>query len=623
MAAVQRREKTWGLHPIRLLPCAPGANGFEKILNMKFGNRKTTPIRLGVFFCFWLVVFPVTALAQVDLKVTGVEGKLLDNVEEALAFPSGLIQDNKVNLRWLERFQKTAPQKVASALEPFGYYGSQTVSELTALSENHYRLSVRIDPGLPVRIRTVRLDLQGEGAGKKELTALAGRFPLRTGDILDQDAYERAKTRIRARAVDLGYLAADFKVHEIRIHQAERWAEIELTLDTGPEFRFGPVSFQGAPAYPEAFLKRYQAFRTGDVFSHARLGETQMQLLDSDRFKDVAVVAREDAAVDRRVPIDVNLTPSARIRLRPGVGYGTDTGARFSLRYKDLDAFHLGHELTADLLVAELMQSLTAAYIIPDARDLKTYSAVRAGNIHEELDTYETRSLFAEIEHVRSLGKGQLGSVFVRLLEENSKIGEVEDFDSRVILPGVRYSRRGYPSLIRPRKGYYVGLEVRGAHKNLGSDTDLFQCLGSGNFLMPLPGRFSLFARFEGGATLYDDPFSSFPVSLRFFAGGDQSVRGYAYQSLGPKSGQEVVGGKHLAVGSLEIERAVGKDWGAAVFYDAGNAFDSPSEMDLAQSVGIGVRYYTLIGPIKIDLARQIDRDNPSYRLHVSMGFGW
>ena len=580
-------------------------------------------MRFSVFFCFWVVVFPATVLAQVDLKVTGVEGKLLDNVEAALAFPSGLIQDKEENLRWLERFQKTVPQKVASALEPFGYYGSQTASELKILSENHYRLSVRIDPGLPVRIRSVRVDLQGEGSEKKALVEAAGKFPLRTGDILDQDAYDRAKSQIRARAVDLGYLAADFEVHEIRIHRAERWAEIELRLNTGPEFRFGPVSFQGAPAYPETFLKRYQAFKTGDVFSYARLGETQMQLLDSDRFKEVAVVALEDAAVDLQVPIDVNLTPSARRRLRPGVGYGTDTGARFSLRYKDLDVFRHGHELTADLLLAELRQSLTAAYIIPHARDLLTYSAVRAGVIHEDLDTYETRSVFAEIEHVRSLGKGQLGSLFVRLLEENSKIGEVEDFDSLILLPGVRYSRRGYPSLARPRKGYYLGFEVRGASKNLGSDTDLFQCLASGNFLMPLPGRFSLFARFEGGATLYDDPFSFFPASLRFFAGGDQSVRGYAYQSLGPKSGQTVVGGKHLAVGSLEIERAIGENWGAAVFYDAGNAFDSLSGMDLAQGAGIGLRYYTMIGPIKIDLARQVDREDPSYRLHVSMGFGW
>jgi len=590
---------------------------------MKLENLKITPMRFGVFICFWLFVFPATALAQVDLEVSGVEGKILDNVEAALSFPTGLVQDKKVNLRWLERFRKTVPQKVASALEPFGYYESQTDSELKTISENHYRLSVRIDAGLPVRIRSVRVDLQGEGAEKKRLAELAGRFPLRTGDILNQEAYENAKSRIRARAVDLGFLAAEYRVHEIRIHRAERWAEIELRLDTGPEFRFGPVSFQGAPAYPEAFLKRYQSFKTGDVFSYARLAETQMQFLDSDRFKDVSVVAREDAAVDRQVPIDVNLTPSARIRLRPGVGYGTDTGARFSLRYKDLDVFELGHELTADLLLAELTQSFTAAYIIPDARDLRTYSAVRAGSIQEDLDTYETRSLFVEFEHVRNLGQGQIASVFVRLLEENSKIGEVEDFDSRILLPGARYSRRGYPSLVRPRKGYYFGLEVRGAHENLGSDTNLFQCLASGNFLMPLPGRFSLFARFEGGATLYDDPFSSFPASLRFFAGGDQSVRGYAYQSLGPKSGQEVVGGKHLAVGSLEIERAVGKDWGVAVFYDAGNAFDSLSGLDLAQGAGIGIRYYTMIGPIKIDLARQMDREDPSYRLHVSVGFGW
>jgi translocation and assembly module TamA len=112
------------------------------------------------------------------------------------------------------------------------------------------------------------------------------------------------------------------------------------------------------------------------------------------------------------------------------------------------------------------------------------------------------------------------------------------------------------------------------------------------------------------------------PASLRFFAGGDRSVRGYSYQSLGPKdSTGKVIGGKNLFVGSLEIERPVLKDWGVALFYDAGNAFNSLSEVNLFQGAGIGLRYYSPVGTLRLDLARQIGVDNPKFRIHFTVGF--
>ena len=114
------------------------------------------------------------------------------------------------------------------------------------------------------------------------------------------------------------------------------------------------------------------------------------------------------------------------------------------------------------------------------------------------------------------------------------------------------------------------------------------------------------------------------PASLRFFAGGDRSVRGYAYQSLGPKDENgQVIGGKHLLVANLEIEKKVTAKWGGAIFYDIGNAFDSLSEYELEQGAGIGIRRYTTIGPIRVDLARQIGNRSPRWRIHLSMGFGW
>jgi translocation and assembly module TamA len=189
-------------------------------------------------------------------------------------------------------------------------------------------------------------------------------------------------------------------------------------------------------------------------------------------------------------------------------------------------------------------------------------------------------------------------------------------------MPGLRFSQRRIDDLIRPHKGFRYNLETRGSGRTLGAETNFLQFLGSGNLLIPLTARLSLIPRVQLGVTWQKDPLTDIPPSLRFYAGGDNSVRGYAYQSLGPKDANgNVIGGKNLLVGSLELEYAVTKNWSMAFFYDAGNAFNNFEDLTWPQSAGLGVRYYTPVGPIRVDLARQINVENPGFRLHVGIGF--
>ncbi len=164
---------------------------------------------------------------------------------------------------------------------------------------------------------------------------------------------------------------------------------------------------------------------------------------------------------------------------------------------------------------------------------------------------------------------------------------------------------------------------MRGTDKFLGSDTGFLQLLFDGDWLIPLPLKFSLFTRVQGGFTLLSDPLHDLPPSVRFFAGGDRSIRGYAYQSLGPHDASgNVAGGKHLLVGSVELERAIAKIWAVAVFYDVGNAFSHFGKIDPHHGVGFGIRLYTPIGPIRLDLARQVGVKDPKFRVHFTVGFG-
>ena len=586
------------------------------------------------------------------VEISGVSGEPLKNLEAALAPPPGLIRDGQVDRQWAERFARQVPKLAAEALKPYGYYhprvearleedkptpgeadlsleptapsGGEVAREPDArVGEGTYRLTVRIDPGEPVRVERVAVSVVEAGAQEKGLKEQIRDFPLRRGDVLRQDLYEEAKGKLKAHALDKGYLDADFSLHRLGIDLERNLAEVDLTLATGDQYRFSETLIHGAPDFPDPFLRRYLAFAEGDVFSYSLLGQTQLNYLNSDRFKEVVVTPRPELSHDRRVPVGIQLVPSARRRLRPGIGYGTDTGARFTLRYKDVNIFRRGHEFSSEFNIAERRQSLTAEYLWPSYRKLTDYFAVRTGYDREDIDIYESSTLFIEGELVRAFGSGRLGSVYLRLQQEAFTIGE-EDSVSRLLLPGIRFSERRYDDPLRPRQGYQFRLEVRGTHQTLGSDTGLLQTLGSANMLQPLPGGFSFFSRVQAGATWQNEPLREIPPSLRFFAGGDQSVRGYGYQTLGPRdSNDEVVGGKNLLVGSVELERALTQNWGVAVFYDAGNAFDSFSDYEIFQGAGFGVRRYTPVGPVKIDLARQIGVPDPSIRLHVSIGFAW
>lgn len=581
-------------------------------------------VRLG-FAClvFFLLSNPALAAQEpVQVVVEGLEGEALKNVQAALALPPGLVRDGTVDRRWLDRFQEQIPNRVREALEPFGYYQARVQVAAETTAEGFHRFKVRVDSGEAVIIREVHVSAQGPGREEPALRELLSAFPLRSGDVLRQDRYETAKGELRAKAHELGYLDAEFSGHEILVSREERSARLRLVLDTGPQYRFGEVGFEGgAPPFPEAFLRRYLAFQPGEVFSQAKIGQTQLNFSNSDRFQEVLVVAHKEGAQDLRVPVEVKLLPSPPKRLRLGIGYGTDTGARLSVRYQDVNFARLGHEWNADLNLSERIQGLATRYVLPGG-GLNTYTSFKLALQQDLISTYSSRTAVLESERARGFGAGRIGSVYLQLRLEDFNIAD-EDGYSRLILPGLRFSGRFFNDLVRPTRGHRYSLETRGTHQALGSDTGFVQQLLEGDLVRPLPGRFLLLARFQAGFTAQNQPLREIPPSIRFFAGGDRSVRGYRYQSLGPEdSSGKVVGGRHLLVGSLELEKVIYTNWGLAAFYDVGNAFNTLSDLRLFQGAGIGVRYYTRLGPIRLDLARQIGIDDPSFRLHFTVGFG-
>lgn len=589
---------------------------------------RTGQILLTVTCGLFLVISPAAAAKQkssLQLRVTGVTDELEENVTTALVLPPLLARSGRIEPRWLQRFVQQVPALVSEALKPYGYYHAQTTTSTETFNDSgKTRLNVAIVPGEPVRIRTLTITIAGPGADEPALQELREFRPLQEGEILRQDYYETAKGALLSRCIDLGYLRAAFTRHQILLDLANNRAEIDLALDTGPLFRFGAVTISGAPSYPEHFLRRYLAFKPGRPFSYARTGQTQLNFLNSDRFRTVTVTPLTSEKETNPIPVDIILEPTARRKLRPGVGFGTDTGPRFTLQYRDLNVQQRGHELTTELMIAGQRQQLTASYVLPGLHNINNQTTLHLGAERKQLDTYENRIYSTEIERQKIFLNGNQGSLFLRLTQEEAALEGKRTSRARMLIPGFRWLRRELNDELRPSSGYQYHLEVRGAHEKVVSDTTLLQTIASASAVQRLPWSFQLIGRVKGAATLQNGTIDDIPVSLRFFTGGDRSVRGYAYQSLGPTdaSGQ-VIGGRHLLIGSLELERNINEDWALAIFFDTGNAFNQLADFERYDGAGLGVRRYTPVGPIKLDLARTVGQPKVSYRLHFSIGFGW
>ena len=559
--------------------------------------------------------------SPVDIVVTGVQGEPLNNILNTLVLPPGLIKNGKADRLWLERFARGAQAKVLAALEPFGFYRARATITMESPESDKYILRIDVSPGQPVILSDIQITITGSGANEKALKDLAAAFPLKKGGILLHQPYELARQNLQTQANDLGYLDADYTVHEIRINAEGTSAVVTLVMDTKEKYYFSEVTLDGAPDYPQSFLKRYVTVTPGDVFSNAKIAETQYLLSNSERFQIVTVEARKEDAKNNQVPIFIHLTPASTMSLRPGVGYGTDTGARFALRYRDLNVFSKGHELNSSLFVSERLQGLSTTYIVPSSENARTFTSAQIKVQREDTDTYANSYVALELARTISYSNTRQASAYVRIQQESYTIGE-EDDSSRYVLPGIRFADNHYDNLVRPTGGFRYALDLRGTHTALGSTTKLLQLVAEASYIQPMPWRLSLFTGAKTGWTILSDPLRELPPSLRFFAGGDQSVRGYAYQSLGPRdSSGEVVGGKHMVTGHVDLQRAILDDWAVSVFYNAGNAFDSFTDVRLYQAVGAGVHYFTPVGALNLYLARQIDLENPKFRIHFTVGF--
>jgi len=561
-----------------------------------------------------LLAFAAAAAhADIKIEIIGVDGAMRDNVLAYLSLQRYADRDD-LDAAMIERlFQRTSGE-ARSALRPFGYYEPDIHGNLQPVGKN-WRMRLRIEPGTPIILASADVKVSGPGAEDAIFREIVGESNLSAGTRLNHAEYERTKGELQRTAAATGYLDAKLIKSEMFVDPAKHVAAIQLELDTGPRYRFGKTTIEQDVIDQRLFTK-YLRYREHDYYDAIAVLGTQFALDDSQYFSVVEVAPGERDRETLTVPMHIRAEPVRRDRYSIGFGYGTDTKFRGTLSWDDRRINRAGHRSRVAIKASSITRQITGQYLIPVGDPALEKLSLDATFGTDKLADVNTRTVELRPGLTQVLGRWQR-VLFVRFTKATTETPTETRRDSLVI-PGISYAPLAGRTLSQPYIGYGFYAELTGSHHSLGSDANYLRLDVRDERRFDLSPRWHLIARGELGVSAVGN-FSELPASERFFAGGDRSVRGFALNELSPVDANgNKVGGRHLIVASLEIERDLPRRFAIAAFVDAGNAVNKLSD-PLEYSAGLGVRWKLPVISLGIDVAQALSRSGLGPRLHLNI----
>lgn len=561
-----------------------------------------------------LLLSPAIARAEEpDIAIRGLNDEQQSNVQAFLS----LLQEKCQSPAWrIEKLFAKSDSEIKKALKALGYYRPE-ISKQLHFGEECWQAEFDINAGDPVKVAKINVTIQGEAEQDTIFQKYLQNLPLQPGDILNHGRYEKIKQDLKSLALEHGYLRHKFIKKSLRVNTDTLQADIELLFDSGPRFRFGDIRINQDILDP-VFLHRYLSIASDDYYSSKQLAKTYNALADSLYFRNVEIKPHIDLAEDNRVPVTIDLPPAKRHAYSVGVGFATDIGPLGSLGYQNRRINRRGHHFSLDLAASPVLSSAEAQYMIPYEHYRNDYVSLGAGYKLEQPDSFESEEAKLSLQQQHVYDNGWRQNLFLDLSYETFTIGDVTQ-NTTLLVPGARWQFTRSNNALRPTQGYHVNLSIAAAPETFISDANFVQATAYGKLIGSLPWSARLITRASLGATLTDD-FDRLPTSYRFYAGGTETIRGYQYKELGPTNAQgDVIGGKMLTIASLEYEQFLSESWGVAAFVDAGNAYNI-EDITIKTGVGLGLRWVSPIGPIRLDFAVPLNESNSSFQFHFAAG---
>ncbi|MCF9021343.1 MULTISPECIES: autotransporter assembly complex protein TamA [Pseudomonas syringae group] len=549
--------------------------------------------------------------ARLDVQITPANPDLKANIE-------GYVGElGERNAQALRNFSLGAEQQAEKAAQALGYYQAQIDSEIQD-GENP-RLVIKVLPGEPIRLRNVVVRVEGPAASLKAFK-VPRSDALKAGAVLNHGHYEDAKRLIQNQASRYGFFSGRFTSQRLSIDPRAGVADIELVYDSGPRYSLGKVMFSGDSPFDEDLLKRMVPFKENTPYDSQLIAELNQAMQASGYFEGVRVDAAPTAAVGQVIPVTVQLETRKPRTMGLGLGFSTDVGVRGKANWTRHWANAQGHSYGFESELSAPRQNVGLWYDVPLDPPLTDKLRFAGGYQYEEIAGTDSLSKLLTVgpEWHSKLPSGWERVISLKWQREEYRLGDDSGL-STLLMPGISYSYLRSDDRIDPHKGYRLQFDAQVAKEGLGSDANLVR----GNVLLKGLTTVAQNHRFLGRVQFggnFTDGYTSIPPSLRFFAGGDQSVRGYDYQTLSPtNSDGDRIGGRYMVAGSVEYQYSIAEKWRLATFVDQGNSFNNLDLPSLKTGVGFGVRWVSPVGPLRLDLAHPLD-DDGGVRLHFSMG---
>ncbi len=592
--------------------------------NFHSGCRSLLWRALTLFILIHACLFCRTAHAEeafsytVRIDIQEEYRKLLENNLEIMQWRT----NPRMNLDQLRRIHAGTPDAMRELLETEGYFSPQIAGSLEKEAAG-WVASFRIDPGKPVLADRFEIRIEGPvQSNPAEVAALhvkmSARWPLVPGKQFRQAEWEDAKRKALQILLLERYPGARITHSSATVDPQQHRATLELVLDSGPEFTFGELNISGLERYPASIVERLNPIRPGEPYSQPKLLGFQSRLQDSPYFSGALVEVETDPATPDRVPVKVTLTEMPSKKMGFGIGYSTNTGERLQADYHDLYLEGLGWRFNSKLKLETRNQSLDGEFQLPLAAD-GYQDSLNAGYERMSVQGETTKKYLTGAKRSRVLGNIETALSLQYQTERQSVFGAGVN-NVQALTLGYGWTQRKVDDVLFPTRGYLVNWQISGAKRSFLSDRDFIRGYGKLTWFYPLGERDNLMLKGELGAVAAKTR-NDIPSDFLFRAGGDQSVRGYAYQSLGIREGNAIVGGRYLGVATAEYTHWISSQWGAAVFYDVGNAVDSWQTTRAMHGYGLGARWKSPVGPLNLDLA--YGRAVKKMRLHFSVGFAF
>jgi len=494
---------------------------------------------------------------------------------------------------------------------------------------DHLTVTLHVTLGEPVKVRNRDIRIEGEGGRDRYLSEDIAAFQPQQGAVFDHATYEASKLKIVNRLAERGYLDADFQTRKVAVTRAEHAADIDLSWVSGIRYDMGPTHFNQDYFRP-GLLDQLVYWDEGSYYHQGKLDRLRQSLSGLDYFSSIDIQPDPENAVDGRVPVEVNLKLAPRNIYSAGVSYGTEFGAGFLVGLERRYVNSRGHKLKTLLDYAQNRKTLTTAYRIPAFKWLDGWYTASIQLYDEQTDYIDTRLIKLTGSRSGQLSERWTATASIHALRERWLYELVDDGQGDAIAAQYRYASYLYPELqakyvgvddqLFPRRGFTGTITARGGSG--GDSTTFGQLHALGYWFKGIGDDSRLIVRGEIGRT-WTNTLSDLPPSLRFYAGGDRSIRGYQFREVGPRinteGGRYSVGGKNVITGSVEFEHYYkGGPLGGAVFVDSGSAYDN--DIDVHTGVGIGVRYRSPIGPVRVDIAHGLDSPDSVVGLYLNIG---